>query len=466
MRRFLVLVLAMLLPLLAGGAFPAIAAAQPTAPGPAVGEPATIYSLDGTATGTITVNSITDPFEGYEAGNDPPSGYHYVLLDVTIANSTDQPLTVNPNVVRVVDANGIIATSANVGSSSASGSNFLAYADVVDPGSELTGAIAYPVLDGSAVQRVVYATGTDTRATVVDLRESFVETGSTATVVDADGSEIAWVFVSTVVDPFDEYDASSPPADGSRYVMIDVSIVNAGQQDIPVSPGDFVAVDDRGLVAPQAPVTSTNPDHVDFVAFDVSPGNGADGVIYYQLAAGATLQQITFGDGATREIVIADLAAAGEDQQQAAGVATTAPAPAGGCEGLVEWITDLTGRIEWFGGVAAEFQGVTPNVIDPVSTRMNADQLAILTQEQRDSNPPPAAEALNTFVIEQYMEVIVGATSRLADALEADDSAAALEAIAEAGGSMALFMPGSELDQHFTDLTAACPAEMQSLQGQ
>ena len=93
MRRLLVL--SLFLTMVAGAFAPAATAAQDTgtAIGPAVGETSPIFSEDGNEMGSITVNNIIEPFEAYDAGYEPLRGYHYVIVEVTIANAGSRPMT-------------------------------------------------------------------------------------------------------------------------------------------------------------------------------------------------------------------------------------------------------------------------------------------------------------------------------------------------------------------------------------
>jgi hypothetical protein len=464
MRRLLAL--SLLFAMIAGAIASAVATAQETTPGPAVGETSPIFSEDGSEMGSITVDNILEPFENYDAGYDPQRGYHYAVLEVSITNTGSRPMTVDPNALRVIDTDGFVADTGFIVASATDAPVFLEYLDALGPGDSAVGAIAYQIFNDSAIARIVYAPDFTSRVNVVDLREQFASAGTPVSVIGSSGSEIAQVTVNGIADPFEAYDEFSAPPRGSRYVLVDVTIANTGTQLLSTAPTDFIAVDDQGFYLEQPFVTSTDPSQVNFDYIDLAPGEQQQGVIYFQTFGDLPLTQIVYGDGFDRDIVVADL---GPGAPPATPVATTGATPASpvasspDCEGLVEWGEAVDARIGEVVAITSEFEGIEPADFDPVAVQAAADQVAALAQEQRDSNPPPAAEGFSTFLAEEFLQPFSDAATVMAQALENGDQVGTLLAAAEIQALSTMFDTGGQADVYFDELEAACPNEINEL---
>jgi hypothetical protein len=463
MRRLLAL--SLLFAMIAGAFVPSAATAQGTAPGPAVGETSPIFSEDGNEMGSITVNSIVEPFENYDSGYDPQRGYHYALVEVTISNSGARPMTVDPGALRLVDSEGFVAPSAFISSTAPDAPVFLEYIDI-GPGEEAVGAVAYLVFNDSAIARIIYVPDFTSRVNVVDQREQFTAAGTPVSVIGSSGAEILQVTVNGIADPFEAYDEFSAPPRGSRYVLVDVTIANTGNQLISTAPTDFSALDEQGFYLEQPFLTSTDPSQVNFDYIDLDPGEEQRGAIYFQLFGGLPLSQIVYGDGYDRDIVVADL---GPGAPPAPPVTSTAATPASpvasnpDCEGLVEWGTAVEARMAEVVAITDEFEGIDPADLDPAAIQAAADQVAALAQEQRDSNPPPVAAGFSTFLADEFLQPLSDAAAGIAQALENDDMVGVLLALSELEAASALFDTGGPADVFFDELESVCPNEINEL---
>ena len=115
MRRIFALaaLVAMTLSLLA----PSLTSAQTGTPaaestgsfGVPVGTAVPYIGSDGAEVGTITVNSVTDQFTGFDQSSAPQRGYHYAIAEVTISNTSNRPFEVNPGSFMGVDSDGFVA---------------------------------------------------------------------------------------------------------------------------------------------------------------------------------------------------------------------------------------------------------------------------------------------------------------------------------------------------------------------
>lgn len=435
--------------------------AQTTAAGPAIGDTVPFYSSDGNQVGTITVNAITDPFEEFDVSYAPQRGYHYVALDITISNGSQRPIEVDPYDFIVVDSDGFIANSVSMYLDAASTATLLEYSDALAPGSEVSGLIAFEAFTGTTTSRVLYAPDFDISTTIADLRTEQVAAGTPVSIMGTSGTEIAQVTVNGIADPFEAYDEFSAPPRGSRFVAVDVTVTNTSSGTLSTSPSTFYATDDIGFYLEMPFVTSIDPGMVNFDYLDLAPGEEQRGIIYYQVLEGIPVVQITYGDGYVTSNVVADLALGAPPIAAQPTVAAVPSSP--DCEGLVEWGTDLTARLNASVALTDTFDDVEPADLDPVAVRDAADQFAVFAQETRDSNPPVAAQALNTYFAEEFYQGLSDAANQIADSLETGDSAGAESAVATAEAMLDAFEDGGEALVMLEALETACPNEIEQL---
>lgn len=459
MRKFLVAVL--LLTFLASTAISSPVIAQTVPAGPTIGQAVPFYSSDGNQIGTITVNGVTDPFEEFDVYSSPQRGYHYVALDVTVTNDSQRPIGVDPYSFVVVDSDGIMTNYSSISLDASSTATLLEYTDALAPGTSTGGLIVFEAFTGTTIDRVQYSPDFDVVTTVLDQRAAPVAAGTPVTIKSTSGIEIAQVTVNGVADPFEAYDDYSAPPRGSRYVAFDVTVVNTGTSTLSTSAGNFTAIDDLGFLLDAPYVTSTDPGMVSFDYFDLAPGDQQRGLIYFQILEGIPVTQIFYGDGYSTSNVVADLALGAP---ALAAQPTAVPVPSSPeCEGLVAWGLDFVNRLNAATAVTSSFEDLTPAEMDPVAIRAAADQLATMAQETRDSNPPAAAETLNTFFAESFYQAMADATNQIADSLESGDTTGAENAVQIAETTMAAFEDGGEALVLLEALETACPNEIDQL---
>src|SRR5262249_3080921 len=143
-----------------------------------------------------------------------------------------------------------------------------------------------------------------------------------------------------------------------------------------------------------------------------------------------------------------------------------ASASAADCAGVVPWAQGTLGRLSQVGTIVAPISALAnqPNAtVDPTSTRQIATQLQTLADDQRNSNPPPAAADLNTVVVTAFQN-FADAINKLADAAQANNTTAMLAAAQEFQNASKVFAQGGDAAKLEADLVVACP-ELKSLTG-
>lgn len=133
------------------------------------------------------------------------------------------------------------------------------------------------------------------------------------------------------------------------------------------------------------------------------------------------------------------------------------------CFGLVDWFTDTVNRITVTQTLVAPLQAPDTSSLDPATLRDIATQLRNHADDQRTSNPPPAATELNSLMVDQLYLPLAAAIDQVADALEQNNMPMAMMAemtVMEVGG---LFDDGGEFDRVAAELELACPDELSQL---
>ncbi len=429
-----------------------------TTAGPAIGTAVPIFAQDGSEIGTVTVNEVVEPFEGYDRTyGEPQRGYHYALVDVTVANSASRPFALDPGSFRAIDSDGFVASYSYVSLTEADAPIILEYLDALAPGTDATGVLLFEVFNDSSIERIVYSPDFEVRITVLDLREELAAAGTPVSVLGSNGDAALTVTVNGISDPWEDFEEFDAPARGTRYVLLDVTVVNNTPGVVSASPGDFSATDDQGFLLENAFASTESIGLPSYDYIDLQPGAEQRGSIVFQVFADIPVAQITFGDGYSRSIVVADLAA-GASPVAGGSVATPATTSSNpDCIGLEAWALDLFDRVNASAELVAPLSSDDPSSLDPVALRAAAEQFTVYAQEQTDSNPPVAAQALNDLFVTEYFTAMSSAISKLADAVESNNTVTALIAQTEAQAVVAIFDEGGVADQVYAELEATCP---------
>jgi len=488
MRR--VFVLMALVAMMVGSIAPSLASAQSGTPavetpgsfGVPVGTSVPYIGSDGAAVGSVTIDAITDPFDGFDSYSAPQRGYHYALVDVTITNESNRPFDISTSSFLVVDSDGFVAEQAYVSYTDPSITE-LDYGATLAPGDSISGVLPFSLFGASTIEQIYLYPSYDRLITVLDLRTAPVAVGTPVSIMNTSGVDAVQVTVDNVMAPFEGYDASSAPARGSSYVALQVTVTNTGAAVLSVSPSDFQVVDAEGFVLSSTYVGRTDTTVPDYDYLDLDPGASQTGIIVYQIYQGVPVAKVLYGDAYTSLAVVADVtettaasgtatgAPAAPTATTAAAMPTTAAEPTAAtaaassadCAGVVEWGNDLADRIGRAAALVLPFQSSDVSTLDPATVRDVGAQLRALGDEQAASNPPAAAVQLNTILTDQFYYALADAVDQIAGALEQNNAAAAMTGQMAAMGVIKVFDDGGPYDLASQALTDSCPAEMQQL---
>jgi hypothetical protein len=293
--------------------------------GPAVRDAVPFLGTDGQEAGRVTVSAVADPWQDYDADNAPERGSHYVLVTVTVENTSPRPLPVEAGHFFLLDAEGFVfrlpAMGLYRGEAEEAAPDVPAIQELT-PGEQLSGILEFVVPDGAAdLARVVFTPtpglqGPDRLVYAAELpRAGSVPpaVGDGVSVVGPDGEETARVTVSEAIDPFQEYDPDSAPDTGSRYVVLNVTVENTGPRPLSLSVGDFLVRDTDGFLY-RPNFFSRGPseeDEPDLGVLELPPGEQASGFVEFMLPAVGDPREFLWWPETNRLILVADLGLAG-----------------------------------------------------------------------------------------------------------------------------------------------------------
>jgi hypothetical protein len=436
-----------------------------------IGDTVTVTDTDGNDVAQATVDDIIDPFEDME--QNPKKGLRFVSVEVTIENTGKDTLTVTPGNIGVVDDKGIIYVGVDVDRTD----NVDPLVDTdLEPGGSISGGLAVGIPDDGDIAQVVWLVGQGMLPILVNNLDP-VALGDQVTLYNTDYAEEAAVSTEDVVDNFDDLASGAKPQSGLKFVGVTVTFENTGEEAFTPAPASvFLGTTDGIFWAPESSIDRSadaideTPDLTDD---PIDPGDSVTGFIGFQIPEDLEIAYVMYLPDTSRLIRIYD-ADTGENGTPTAddtgknngglgpiGKMTPTPSDNGStnggdeCAGAADWQDVTLETLGAWGGVFRDLDFSTPDAGAASDARDGADTIRDLVDQQRDSNPPPAAENLNDMLVQAY-EDSAQALDDIADAIDASDSAAyqdAIQTISDIGNS---FTEGDVADS-LTELKSTCP---------
>lgn len=123
-----------------------------------VGEPVTIYNVDGDPVAEVTAEEVIDPFEDYEEFGEPADDERFVLAAITVENTGDRPFEFSPYDFFLLDSLGRASPSTFV---SRTDDSIDEYPDLestnMNSGETVSGAVLYRVAADAELLQVYYS---------------------------------------------------------------------------------------------------------------------------------------------------------------------------------------------------------------------------------------------------------------------------------------------------------------------
>jgi len=135
--------------------------------------------------------------------------------------------------------------------------------------------------------------------------------GEAVPFIGGDGTEVARLTVTEVVDPFEDYDASfGAPERGQHFVMVRLEVENISSRPFPIDPSAVRLQDADGFlysytfITRPSEATEAEPD----LAFQEIPaGDTVSGPIFFPVLNDVELVRVLFTPDSDRLVFLADL---------------------------------------------------------------------------------------------------------------------------------------------------------------
>lgn len=270
--------------------------------------PIPYLDAEGAQLGTILIRSIEDPFTGFDPGSPPAEDQRYAVLTVTFEAAEDQSFATDPYQVQLLDANGYLYYPSWVPRPADATVPDL-QSQQLAPFDRVSGVIPYVLPADASIVRVLYRGDGSRFMTLAELGEAgTVAVGEPRVVTDAAGTSTGSVTVREVMDPFTEFDPGAPPAEGQRYVGLDVALQAAEDQAFRANPGGFLIVGSDGVM--YWPIWIPRPQPYllqDVESTPLSPGDRVSGFVGYALPEGVGIDAVLYNGDYDRFLPVTDL---------------------------------------------------------------------------------------------------------------------------------------------------------------
>jgi hypothetical protein len=202
---------------------------------------------EGNQLGTVTIREFSDPFTDFDPGRPPGEDQRYAMLTVTFEAADDRAFNADPYQVQLRDAAGNIYTQTTLPRTADAVMPDLA-AQALAPFDRISGVIGFVLPAGATVSDVLYR-GDGSRLLSISQPApvAAVAVGEARPFSDAAGTPLGTITVREAMDPYVGHEPTQPPAEGQRYVLLDIA---------------FEALEDQAM--------ATNPNAVNLLAADGS----------------------------------------------------------------------------------------------------------------------------------------------------------------------------------------------------
>jgi hypothetical protein len=291
--------------LLAGGASATLAQAET-----GVGVEVPYVDVDGVARGTVNVKQVGDPFTDFDPNSPPEAGSKYVGLMVAFTAADDQQMEANPYAVTLHDTGGNLWSPGFV-TRPADATIPDLQSQTMAPGNRISGFIGYVLPETAVVDEVLYQPDVSRAILLADLVPGAGPAAGTPVAYTSPEGATADVSV-TLTDPATEFDPSSPPEAGMRYVNLMAAFENTGDRRFIADPYQLVLQDANGvLIYPSYVPRAYDAPIPDLEAHTMAPGDRISGFVGYNVPERATIASVDYVPTYNQRIVVADLLGGG-----------------------------------------------------------------------------------------------------------------------------------------------------------
>lgn len=404
-----------------------------------------ILDSSGNQVATVSIDSIQDPFDAYDSGYEPDRGFRYVLLTVTIENTSDTAFYPQPYGFTVVDSDGFVATGAYLSYDPAATGLAAPLPDQeIAAGDSVTGTLAFQLLTSSEVETIVYAPSYD-RSYILATNTTAPVAGSPVSLLSEDGGEIGTLTVGEISDPLADVDPSYSAPRGYHYVGVSVTIENTSSRPLSVDPSRLSIIDSDGFlntyygVYRTSEATEATPD---LQYADLAPGDSISGLVTFSVFNDSAPAYLIWTDSYTQYLIVLtfDNAPAVLSVTDIPTESTTAPStptgnetPVAGetptetaeltpeCQELADWSQELNAAITTLNASAEPVDDVEAlEALTPDEINAQIDLLNDFLDEIEAIDTPEAAEDTYDALV-NMIEIQIDGFDEVLDAKENGD---------------------------------------------
>ncbi|MFN8519579.1 MAG: DUF4352 domain-containing protein [Chloroflexota bacterium] len=289
---------------------------------PSVGTEVPLVDDQGVTHGTIQVKQLDDPFAG-TPDSPPAAGSRYVGIIAVFTAADDQQLDANPYYIVVRDTDGYLYTPVYVARDAADPIPDL-QSQTLAPGNRISGFVGYVLPSGAKIDDITYTPSTYLALPLVDVdTDPGPAVGQPIPFTAEDGSQ--GTFTIKVTDPFT--DASSTPAEGTRYVGLQVAIENTGTSVFQADPTDLYLRTSSGALVYPSGFSRNDMTIPDLQSQPLSPGDRVSGFIGYPVPAADTVTTVEIWPSGNRRVRLAAVNGGGAAPTAGPAVSTAPATP-------------------------------------------------------------------------------------------------------------------------------------------
>ena len=271
-------------------------------------EPVPYLDDQGNQLGTILIRDFADPYTEFDPASPPGEGQRYALLTLTFEAAEDQAFPTDPYQVQLQDSDGYLHFSQRVPRPADSVVPDL-QSQALAPDDRVSGHISYVLPADAEIIRIIYRGDGRRIMPIVDIAEAgSVAIGEPRVIADVAGTPFGSVTVREVMDPFMDFDPNGPPAEGQRYVLLDMVFDAAEDQAIQATPGSVGLVGTDGMIYWPAWVPRPQPFLLQYLESQpLSPGDRVSGVVGFAIPQDVEIDSVVYNHEGNRYLPLADL---------------------------------------------------------------------------------------------------------------------------------------------------------------
>jgi hypothetical protein len=472
--------------LLLGSAASAFAQATPDASptaagaGPALGDAVVLHDSSGNETIQIAVTELVDPDDALENAD---RGFHWVGIEVVVANPSDADFEFNAFSITIVDGEGFVY---NAGFSSRPTEDTESRPDfsssTIPADGSASGWLFFQVINDATPAWIVFNDGFGSQqfAVLANLTGDAIEEGAETPFYDASAEEIGTVSVDEIITDFQSTDSSITPTRGMMAVGVVLTLTSTGATELQPNTYSFYLVDDFGYM--YFPTyyfrgEESTSQYPDFPTDPLTAGSSATGIVLYEIPRDAAISYITYspdytqlyllaqpgpgstvsGDTLTPVTVPTSDSGDVDEETPEPTVATGDTGDTGGeetgeCVGVTDWGTATSENASFINEIFADTESIAD--VEPDELRDAADQMRDAAEEQENIETPEIAQDLNDAVV-KMLNVYADLFEDAADRLDDGDDPADIEA--DLSENPAFGNVITDLFSEVLDLGEACP---------